>query len=252
MSSAAISACPSLFVAVALLAGPTADAIANDGAKAKAPKSAPAAERSDPPLKKAPLKKAPAPRATKIAVLNPRRVRALSRWAQSLLATVDAESLQNAKKVEALRVERSKLIKQLELWEKGSREYKEKQLEIGVLGTKIQNSNSLYQNLRDLALAKALITVREEMQVVVTKLCEKRGIDLVLQQTGIPEKASVQQKFAAVQTQLVIFAKPELDLTKDVAKLLDAKNGVAGAAKKVKNGKDGKKKDGPVDASGKR
>ena len=157
-----------------------------------------------------------------IAVINPRRVRVLSKWAQSLLASVDAKTKQDLAKLEAVRVEREKLAKQLELWEQGSREYKEKQLEIGVLGTRIQNMSSLYQNIRDVALAKALLTVRTEMQKAVAKLAAKRGIDLVIQKTGIPDKGSVQAQFTAMQTQLVFFAKPELDLTQDVAKLLDS------------------------------
>lgn len=216
MFSLAIPACASLLAALPILHGPA------NGTAAVA--KAEAAVTTQQGGKR--------PRATVIAVINPRRVRVLSRWAQSLLDSVDADTKKDLAKIDEVRKQRAKLGKELELWEKGSREYKEKQLQIGVLGTRIQNMSNLYQNIRDVALARALLIVRQKMQIVVAKLAAERGIDLVIQKTGIPEKGSVQQKFTAMQTQLVFFAKPELDLTTDVAKLLDSK--VKGGGKQNK------------------
>lgn len=184
-------------------------------------------------------------RSPRIAVINPRAARKSSKWAQQLLASVEKKTAADAQILQGLQKQREKLVKDLELWRPDSREHQALQLDIGVLNTRMQNATNLYSRWRDKALAEALIRVRQRVMQAVEQLAKDRGIDLVIQQTQIPEKASMDQKIAAMGQQLVLYARPEFDLTADVVKLLDSGVGAVNATDRAGSGKS------PSSASGK-
>lgn len=205
MHSLAIPFCSTLILALAA-ALPESEATRTTPAPADAEVAAPRAPR----------------RHLKIAVIDPRIARKKSKWAQGILAGIEKETQESSKELAKLQDQRQKLGKQLELWQKDSKDYQKIQLEISVINGRLQNSSQLFSRWRDQALAKALIEVRQKVQEKVNQLAKERGYDFVLQKTEIPQNATMDQKIAAMGQQVVLFAKPEYDITDDIVKLLDS------------------------------
>ncbi|HMQ22851.1 MAG TPA: OmpH family outer membrane protein [Planctomycetota bacterium] len=179
----------------------------------------------------------------RIGVVNMYTVRKASRWARDQFDQVEKQAMQDKKVLEGLVAEREKLTQRLGLLDPDSRDAQLLDIDYGILQTRLKNQGQLYGALRERSIAEVLVLIRERAQKAVEKIAAERGLDLVLQQSEVPENGSLGERFSLLRGQIVMYAKGELDLSEDVAKLLDAGLGAPTDAAASKDG-DAAKKDG--------
>ncbi|MCA8970488.1 MAG: OmpH family outer membrane protein [Planctomycetes bacterium] len=158
----------------------------------------------------------------KIAIVDTSVIRKASKWAKGVMQQLDQQAQADRRAFEALVAERDGLKRKLEFLEPDSRDAQFLKIEYNVLTQRLQSQNELFSILRERAIAEALVEIREWTQKAVAEIAQKRGIDLCLQQNEVPEQGTLQEKITLLRGQIVLYAKPTLDISEDVVKLLDS------------------------------
>ena len=171
----------------------------------------------------------------KIAVVDVNLVQAKSKWASALMLDARQASRKDIARVRKLEAEMQKKAKDLDIYVKGTEPYDNVQLELGMLRTKIGNMRKMYQTWHDRRMANALLTIRAEADRKIEALAKKNGYLLVLRKMVIPKDNPVSAKLMALQSKIVLYAHKSIDISEQVAQLIDATR--VGSASSKPNGK---------------
>ena len=167
----------------------------------------------------------------KVAIVDLGVVQQKSKWASGLLLDAKQRSNKDRQDLQELRAKLQRKTKDLDLYVKGSEPYDRVQLELGMLRTKHSNLQKMYESWYNRRVANALLAVRAKTDATIAAIAQKNGYLLVLRKTVIPKDTSVSNKLMALQSKIVLYAHKSIDISEQVAQMIDA-DGVGNASSK--------------------